>query len=205
MNKQQHALNSILRKLSIFKDLEADHIQRLARLSTSKVFDAGHVIYEEGSPSDEMLVLLKGRIIASSRGGAELAEIEPGTSTGEMGVLTDQPRSAKITAVEKCIAVVFSKTQMTAALSSNSLMSLRLHANMVKLISDRLTAANNKIDELQKRVKMLEEMNSEDDVLEEDSEDLDESEELDDESVEDVEETEQKTEAAKDSSVSDEG
>ena len=108
MNKQQHALNSILRKLGIFKDLEADHIQRLARLSTSKVFEAGTVIYEEGSPSDEMLVLLQGRIIASSRGGAELAEIEPGTSTGEMGVLTDQPRSAKITAVEKCIAVVFS-------------------------------------------------------------------------------------------------
>tara|TARA_B100001250_G_C19797826_1_gene789621 strand:- start:356 stop:949 length:594 start_codon:yes stop_codon:yes gene_type:complete len=166
MNKQQHALNSILRKLNIFKDLEADHIQRLARLSTSKVFEAGQVIYEEGSPSDEMLVLLQGRIIASSRGGAELAEIEPGTSTGEMGVLTDQPRSAKITAIEKCIAVVFSKTQMTAALSSNSLMSLRLHANMVKLISDRLTAANNKIDELQKRLMILEEMNDDGDEVE---------------------------------------
>ena len=177
MNKQQHALNSILRKLHIFKDLEADHIQRLARLSTSKVFEAGQVIYEEGSPSDEMLVLLQGRIIASSRGGAELAEIEPGTSTGEMGVLTDQPRSAKITAVEKCITVIFSKTQMTAALSSNSLMSLRLHANMVKLISDRLTVANNKIDELQKRVMMLEEMNDDDDGVEDGPEEVEGSEE----------------------------
>ena len=177
MNKQQHALNSILRKLSIFKDLEADHIQRLARLSSSKVFEAGQVIYEEGSPSDEMLVLLQGRLIASSRGGAELAEIEPGFSTGEMGVLTDQPRSAKITAVEKCIVVVFSKTQMTAALSSNSLMSLRLHANMVRLISERLTAENNKIDELQKRVLMLEEMTDVDDGLGDDIEETEEVEE----------------------------
>jgi CRP-like cAMP-binding protein len=194
MNKQQHALNSILRKLSIFKDLEADHIQRLARLSTSKVFEAGQVIYEEGSPSDEMLVLLQGRIIASSRGGAELAEIEPGTSTGEMGVLTDQPRSAKITAIEKCIAVVFSKTQMTAALSSNSLMSLRLHANMVKLISDRLTAANNKIDELQKRLMILEEMNDDGDEVEDGPEETE---------VEDgPEETEVTEEETEDSSAS---
>ncbi len=177
MNKQEHALNSILRKLHIFKDLEADHIQRLARLSTSKVFEAGQVIYEEGSPSDEMLVLLQGRIIASSRGGAELAEIETGTSTGEMGVLTDQPRSAKITAIEKSIAVVFSKTQMTAALSSNSLMSLRLHANMVKLISDRLTAANNKIDELQKRLMILEEMNDDGDEVEDGPEETEVTEE----------------------------
>lgn len=194
MNKQQHALNSILRKLNIFKDLEADHIQRLARLSTSKVFEAGQVIYEEGSPSDEMLVLLQGRIIASSRGGAELAEIEPGTSTGEMGVLTDQPRSAKITAIEKCIAVVFSKTQMTAALSSNSLMSLRLHANMVKLISDRLTAANNKIDELQKRLMILEEMNDDGDEVEDGPEETE---------VEDgLDETEVTEEETEDSSAS---
>ena len=45
---------------------------------------------------------------------------------------------------------------------------------MVKLISDRLTAANNKIDDLQKRLMILEEMNDDGDEVEDDPEETEE-------------------------------
>jgi len=157
MNQQQHRLLQVLRKISVFRGLELEHIQRLLRVGTSQVYSVGEKIYLTGDPSLEMMVLLQGRLVVTNQGGDVLGEINPGTSTGEMGVFTGQPRSANIAAAERSVAVVFKKSGLDTVLASNMTMHLRIMDNMVELLSDRLNAANKQNDKLLRRIEDLEE------------------------------------------------
>ena len=105
MNQQQHRLMQVLQKISVFKGLELEHIQRLLRVGTSQTYGIGEQVYSIGEPSDEMLVLLQGKMVVTSAGGEELGDLGPGMLTGEMGVFTNQPRSANISSVDRSVAV----------------------------------------------------------------------------------------------------
>ncbi len=157
MNQQQHTLMQVLRKISVFKGLELGHIQRLLRVGTSVIYSVGESIYLTGEPSLEMVVLLQGRLVVTNQGGDMLGEILPGTSTGEMGVFTGQPRSANISAAERSVAVVIKKAALDSVLASNMTMHLRIMENMVGLLSERLNAANKQNDKLLRRIEDLEE------------------------------------------------
>ena len=155
MNQQQHKLLLVLRKISIFKGLELEHIQRLLRVGTSEIYSVGDSIYLTGEPSLEMMVLLQGRLVVTNQGGDVLGEILPGTSTGEMGVFTGQPRSANISAAERSVAVVLKKAALDSVLASNLTMHVRIMQNMVTLLSDRLNAANKQNDKLLRQIEDL--------------------------------------------------
>lgn len=157
MNQQQHKLLLVLRKISIFKGLELEHIQRLLRVGTSEIYGVGDSIYLTGEPSLEMMVLLQGRLVVTNQGGDVLGEILPGTSTGEMGVFTGQPRSANISAAERSVAVVLKKAALDSVLASNLTMHVRIMQNMVTLLSDRLNAANKQNDKLLRQIEDLQE------------------------------------------------
>lgn len=157
MNQQQHRLMQVLQKISIFKGLELGHIQRLLRVGTSQKYDLGERIYTVGEPSREMLVLLQGRLVVTSASGDELGEIGPGMPTGEMGVFTDQPRSANISAVERSMAVVIGRDALVAVLASNQTIHIRILENIVEILSERVSAANFQNDKLQNRIVELEE------------------------------------------------
>lgn len=156
MNKQQHQLMIVMRKIGVFKGLEIEHIQRILRVATSKQFAVGQRIYIIGDPSDEMLVLLRGRLLVTTAGGDQLGEILPGSPTGEMGVLTDQPRSANISAIEPSVAVVITKKSLDAVLASNAGMYMCIMKNIVELLCERMSATNQRNDALQRRIALLE-------------------------------------------------
>ena len=156
MNKQQHQLMLVMRKIGVFKGLEIEHIQRILRVAVSKQYDTGQRIYIIGEPSDEMLVLLRGRLLVTTASGDQLGEITPGSPTGEMGVLTDQPRSANISAMEPSVAVVITKKNLDAVLASNAGMYMRIMKNIVELLCERISATNQRNDALQRRISLLE-------------------------------------------------
>lgn len=156
MNKQQHQLMLVMRKIGVFKGLEIEHIQRILRVAVSKQFEVGQRIYIIGEPSDEMLVLLRGRLLVTTAGGDQLGEILPGSPTGEMGVLTNQPRSANISAIEPSVAVVITKKNLDAVLASNAGMYMCIMKNIVELLCERMAATNQRNDALQRRISLLE-------------------------------------------------
>ena len=156
MNKQQHQLMLVMRKIGVFKGLEIEHIQRILRVAVSKQFEVGQRIYIFGEPSDEMLVLLRGRLLVTTAGGDQLGEILPGSPTGEMGVLTNQPRSANISAMEPSVAVVITKKNLDAVLASNASMYMCIMKNIVELLCERMAATNQRNDALQRRISLLE-------------------------------------------------
>ena len=96
MNERKYQLVRVITKISLFSDFSLAEVQLLLRAGRVVQFKQDEQIYFNGDPSDEMLVLLRGRLAVLTEAGEGLAQLGPGTPTGEMGLFTGQPRSATI-------------------------------------------------------------------------------------------------------------
>lgn len=179
MNRREHQLMKVVQKIGIFSGLTHVEALTLLRVSHYKTFEAGETIYEAGSASDEMLILLAGRLSVTSYSGDELAEIPAGGCIGEMGIFTGYPRSANILAVQKSAGFVIPKAELVAALNANQSMLIKLLQNLVSLLSERLTTANLRLEEQERGDGDLDDEDEYDDELGD--------EEVDDEDPEDDE------------------
>jgi CRP-like cAMP-binding protein len=92
--------------------------------------------------SDELLILLSGRLSIRSEAGDALANIEPGAPVGEMGVFTEQPRSASVIAMEAANGLRISKKHLFRILQTNKEMHFKILQNLLCLLSRRLAEAN---------------------------------------------------------------
>lgn len=83
--------------------LPADAAEDMRRLGTRRRFPAGAVLFFEGDPAHEALVLLSGAVkvsVGSAEGKEIVLEVfEAGALLGELSVLDGKPRSATVTAL----------------------------------------------------------------------------------------------------------
>ncbi len=156
MNERQYHLVKVIGKIPVFDGFELEEIQRLLRICQLKSLQEGQDVYAKGEPSDEMLVLLKGKLSVTGDSGEELAEIRAGKPIGEMGVFTGQPRSANIVAVESCAVIALSRTELGIMLAANKGMQLKVLQNLVGILSQRLTEANELNDAQARMIRDLE-------------------------------------------------
>lgn len=142
MNEKQYHLVKVIQKIELFRDFDSGDVQRLLRICHFHVFSVGEHIYTRGEASDEMLILLKGRLRVVGVGGEEFATIGPGSPIGEMGLFTGQPRSADILAAARSTAIVLRASELRLLLSKAPEMHIKVLRNVVVILSARLADAN---------------------------------------------------------------
>jgi CRP-like cAMP-binding protein len=148
MNRQQHILTKILQKIHVFKGLSVEQAALLIQICKSRAFESNTQIYEAGEPSVDMLVLVQGKLRVLSRTGQQLAEVEPGASTGEMGVFTGHPRAATIVAAQKSMALVIEKPALRNLLNREPDIKGIVLENVVELLAQRLAETNEQVARL---------------------------------------------------------
>jgi NTE family protein len=96
----------LLRDQEIFASLDPVLRRRLACVAESIPIEGGRVLFEEGSESDALYIVVSGALTATRRGAdgmiVRLSEIFAGETVGEMGVLTGDARTASVTALRDC-------------------------------------------------------------------------------------------------------
>ena len=142
MNEKQFQLIKVIGKLRLFRDCEPEDIEQLLRICNLKAYETDQIIYQRGRSSQEMLILLSGKLRVISESGDLLAAIKPGSSVGEMGVFTGQPRSADIVAAEKSTGLAIGKMDIRTLLEAKKDMQLKVLKNLIHVLSERLVAAN---------------------------------------------------------------
>ncbi len=152
MNKQQHMLMKILQKIRVFDGLEVIEAQTLLSCSYMKQFEKGETVYQMGDPSDDMLVLILGRLKVMGEDNQVLVDIPPGTPTGEMGMFTGMPRSATIMAAEKSVGLMFAEDKLNALMMSEPRLKGVVLQNVVELLADRLIDADRKMEGYMKKI-----------------------------------------------------
>jgi CRP-like cAMP-binding protein len=90
-----------LGRLPLFGSLDAAALQRLVSRVEVVQLSAGDVLFREGDPADTLFVVVDGAVVPIAEGPprTRMAVLEQGEFFGEIGLVTDQPRTATIEAL----------------------------------------------------------------------------------------------------------
>ena len=140
----------LLKKISLFRDLDEKEIKQVVKVAVPKTFPAGSVIIQEGESGDTMYILCQGEVEITKRLGLVLDEDTPneriiirlkadeGVCFGEMSLLEDEPRSATVTALTDCFLMELSRENFLDLIKYNSDMGCKILLRLAQLLSKYL-------------------------------------------------------------------
>ena len=135
-------LTEIVRRIPIFKGLDDHQFESMLAACHECTFDEGTVVFTEGDPSTDMYIIMSGSFQVRSLTGAEIAVIGDTGIVGEMGVLTERPRSATVVAYRPTRALRIGHDALHQLIEKDSDMGLVVYRNITHILSDRLRDNN---------------------------------------------------------------
>lgn len=127
-----------LGRLDLFKDLDPTALTRLAERSHVRRLGRGQILFSQGEPSDHLFIVRTGRVrvLVSSAQGEDLvlAVLEAGDSFGEVTVLSDEPRSASVDALEPSELTAVPAAEIRAVLLENPAVLLAVAARLADTV-----------------------------------------------------------------------
>ena len=124
-----------LRQVPMFRDVDPARLKLLAFTSERVQFAGGQRFFSQGDPSDAAYVILDGRasvLLNTPNGEIQVAELSDNALVGEMGILSDTPRSATIMAAEPTTALRIDKRVFLELLAQFPQMSLAIMRELAK-------------------------------------------------------------------------
>jgi CRP-like cAMP-binding protein len=140
----------LLKRVSFFSQLRTDELRHVVPLLETVGWAAGERVFDKGDPSDQMYILLSGKVGISLDGASAapkfVAEVGPGDCFGEMGLLDGLPRSASACVTENAEALSLSRDRLNSMLLAYP----ELGIGMLKALSWRLREVNDALVECQR-------------------------------------------------------
>ena len=128
----------VLRRMPLFRHLVYKEILRVLNVTQVREYAPGDEIIKEGTPGDEMFVLLRGKI-RLHKNDAFITHLEPGAHIGEMALVDRrQPRSASATAEERSRVLIISRKDFYEIIRKEPQLSTKLLWAFVQVLADRL-------------------------------------------------------------------
>ena len=115
--------SALLAGCALFASASESDIKALAAIATTSSWPAGAMIFQQGDPSEFLIIIATGRIRLglTTAGGKELTlrHAPPGDVVGEMGVLDHEPRSADATADSDTTGLVIRRSAFIRVLADH--------------------------------------------------------------------------------------
>ncbi len=128
----------VLRRMPLFRHLVYKEILRLLNVTSVREYAPGEEIIKEGTPGDEMYVLLKGKI-RLHKNNAFITHLDPGAHLGEMALVDRRhPRSASATAEERSRVLIITRKDFYEIIRKEPQLSTKLLWAFVQVLADRL-------------------------------------------------------------------
>ncbi|MFQ5810157.1 MAG: sigma 54-interacting transcriptional regulator, partial [Armatimonadota bacterium] len=133
------------------RPLSPEIIGAVASLVVSRTYDAGETIVQRGQPGKALFIIRSGAAEAVIRDEdgmtVPLARFGPGSYVGEMSVLTGEPTSADVVALEKSVISILPRDDVERVLASVP----ALGRHFAATLADRLRQANLSIWDVHRR------------------------------------------------------
>jgi SulP family sulfate permease len=111
--------------------------------------DAGAPLFRRGDPSDALYFIEHGEVSVQLQlddgQSVRLRSFGPGTIVGEMGLHSQQPRSADVVALGTCRVCRLSAERLARMVREHPEVAIEFYAFVIRLLSARLAAANEEI------------------------------------------------------------
>jgi CRP-like cAMP-binding protein len=112
-------LGEILKAVDLFAPLTGEERAELAARAHERLYGEGETIVRQGDAGHSMFVISRGRVRVVEASGRELAVFAEGGYFGEMSLLTGQPRSASVQAVDECQVVELTSASLREVALAN--------------------------------------------------------------------------------------
>jgi len=137
------SLVSGLQRSTLFQELAAEDLARIAPLLTEQRVPAGTVIVCEGEPTTELFIVLDGLVEVTKRApGAvhdhRLTTLGPGATIGELALADRAPRSASVRALADTTLAVLHLDELAHATARDDGVQARLLGNLTGYLGRRL-------------------------------------------------------------------
>ena len=142
-----------LTKIGLLKNFSEFQIAAITRRLVRVENEAGSVIFREGEPGQNLLMITKGTASAylflPNGEQIRLATFGPGTIFGELALLDEGLRSASVVADDNLICYSLSKADFAALAAEVPAVAIKLLASLGRELSGRLRVANRTIQQLE--------------------------------------------------------
>ena len=129
---------AFVRTIPLFQGLDRRHQETIAKTVFERSFAAGDAIVTQGEQGLGLYLIQAGRVeVVQSQDGGErrLATLGPGEYFGEIALLTDQPRTATVRALEPTTCQVLTAWNFRAEVRQSP----ELASQLLKVVAERLT------------------------------------------------------------------
>jgi len=143
-----------LGKVPLFAKLDSSRLKLLAFTSQLITFEDQEILFEAGDPSDSTYVIMRGdiEILTGTEQGYIVAGVLGANDlVGEMGVLTNSPRSATIRARGQVIALKIDGEMFLNLVAENPGVALSVMCQL----SEKIAVTHRKYEDAQNRLQTL--------------------------------------------------
>jgi CRP-like cAMP-binding protein len=141
----------LLRKIPMFAKMETSRLKLLAFASEIVSFQDGEVVFNSGDSADFAYVIMHGAvdIITETDSGPVVTDtLRQNQLIGELGLLNNTPRIAKLVANGNLEAMKITAEMFFRILRENSEVAL----DVIRMLSNKLTRSHSQVETLQKQV-----------------------------------------------------
>ena len=128
----------VLRRMPLFRHLIYKEILRVLNVTTVREYQPGEEVIKEGTPGDEMFILLRGKL-RLHKNDAFITDLMPGAHIGEMALVDRrQPRSASATAEERSRLLSLKRRDFYEIVRKEPQLSVKLLWAFTQVLAERL-------------------------------------------------------------------
>ena len=131
------SLPASFKRMPIFRYLNYKELVRVMNITEVHDFDAEETIIEEGSPAQDMFIILEGKV-RLHKDDSFITNLEPGDHFGEMAMVDSAPRSASASAAERARLLVMRRSDFYDIIRDESQLSVKLLWSFVQVLAQRL-------------------------------------------------------------------
>jgi CRP/FNR family transcriptional regulator, cyclic AMP receptor protein len=124
-----------LSRVPLFAGCSKKHLATIARFTDELELPDGKVLTREGDTSREAFVITSGKAVVS-RNGRKIAELGPGDTVGELGLLDNARRSATVVTDGAVSVLVIGRREFSALLHDVPGIAQKLLLNLAATIRD---------------------------------------------------------------------
>jgi CRP/FNR family transcriptional regulator, cyclic AMP receptor protein len=137
----------LVKKIPLFKGLSDVQYLQLHSICSSKTIPKNSFIYYEGEDSNDLYILLKGRLRITVK-GTLLNVLYPLSMVGEIGVFIDGKRSASVLVDEEAEVIRIPKNDLLTLMKNDIILSNQIRQNVIYDLVGKLQEDNRIIKEL---------------------------------------------------------
>ena len=146
--KNYYRFIKILEKIPVFNELSVDQLQKILNICSKRICKKDETLCMAGEEGHEMYILIEGELKIAFPDGKEISRIQPVGIVGEMGIFTEEPRSASVITHADCILLTITKNELMRLFQKDCFLAVRILMNVTKDLSQKLRKNNVIIDEM---------------------------------------------------------